>query len=148
MRSMILTATAIIRKRWNMEQTVKPHLATRTKILGFDTLLGSWFVHHAKDQQPQKQYWSELDSTCCKFVFLPMVGTRVINCWTKNRSRCGNDGAYPMLKWLGRYICPQGGRDWCTICPQSVGLYMFCKYSRKNKDLYSSSILIKYVFFK
>jgi len=56
MRSMILIATAIIRKRWNMEQTVKPHLATRTKILGFDTLLGSWFVHHAKDQQPQKQY--------------------------------------------------------------------------------------------
>jgi len=52
MRSMILIATAIIKHG----QTVKPHLATRTKILGFDTLLGSWFVHRAKDQQPQKQY--------------------------------------------------------------------------------------------
>jgi len=37
-------------------QTVKPHLATRTKILGFDTLLGSWLVHRMKDQQPQEQY--------------------------------------------------------------------------------------------
>jgi len=37
-------------------QTVKPHLATRTKILGFDTLLGSWFVHRTKDKQPQEQY--------------------------------------------------------------------------------------------
>jgi len=37
-------------------QTVKLHLATRTKILGSDTLFVTWFVRRVKDQQPQEQY--------------------------------------------------------------------------------------------
>lgn len=71
-------------------QTVKLHLATRTKILGSDTLFVTWFVRRVKDQQPQEQYWSELDSTCSGFVSLFEVNGNTADCVRAPRSKLSN----------------------------------------------------------